>query len=43
MIYGKRIRLRGVEKTDVPKFYEWINDPEVIENLCDLFANVHER
>ncbi|HEX2696985.1 MAG TPA: GNAT family protein [Anaerolineales bacterium] len=33
MIYGKRIRLRGVEKPDVPKFYEWINDPEVKEGL----------
>ena len=34
MIYGKRIRLRGVEKTDVPKFYEWINDPEVTAGLA---------
>ncbi len=34
MIYGKRIRLRGVEKTDIPKFYEWINDPEVTEGLA---------
>ena len=33
MIYGKRIRLRGVERSDVPKFYEWINDPEVNEGL----------
>jgi RimJ/RimL family protein N-acetyltransferase len=34
MIYGKRLRLRGVEKTDIPKFYEWINDPEVNEGLA---------
>ncbi len=34
MIYGKRIRLRGVEKRDIPKFYEWINDPEVTEGLA---------
>lgn len=34
MIYGKRIRLRGVEKTDVQKFYEWINDPEVTAGLA---------
>ena len=34
MIYGKRIRLRGVERTDVPKFHEWINDPEVNEGLA---------
>jgi RimJ/RimL family protein N-acetyltransferase len=33
MIYGKRIRLRGVERSDIPKFYEWLNDPEVIEGL----------
>lgn len=33
MIYGERIRFRAVEKTDIPKFYEWINDPEVTEGL----------
>ncbi len=33
MIYGKRIRFRGVEKADIQKFYEWINDPEVTEGL----------
>jgi len=34
MIYGKRIRLRGMERTDVPKSFEWINDPEVNEGLA---------
>ncbi len=33
MIYGKRIRLRGVEKDDLPLFMAWINDPEVTEGL----------
>jgi diamine N-acetyltransferase len=29
MLYGKRIRLRGDERNDLPKFVEWLNDPEV--------------
>lgn len=33
MIFGKRIRLRGVEREDLPLFVEWLNDPEVIEGL----------
>ena len=33
MIYGERIRLRGVEKEDLPKFVEWLNDPEVVDGL----------
>ena len=33
MIYGERIRLRGVERSDLPQFKEWLNDPEVIEGL----------
>ncbi len=33
MIYGKHLRLRGVERTDIPQFYEWLNDPEVTEGL----------
>lgn len=33
IIYGKRIRLRAVEREDVQKFHEWVNDPEVTRNL----------
>jgi RimJ/RimL family protein N-acetyltransferase len=33
MIYGQRIRLRAVEHNDLPKFVEWLNDPEVIAGL----------
>lgn len=33
MIYAERIRLRGVEREDIPLFIGWLNDPEVIENL----------
>jgi diamine N-acetyltransferase len=29
MFYGKRIRLRRDERGDLPKFVEWLNDPEV--------------
>ena len=29
MIQGERIRLRRNERTDVPKFVAWLNDPEV--------------
>jgi diamine N-acetyltransferase len=33
MIYGKRIRLRAIEREDLPTFVEWLNDPEVIAGL----------
>lgn len=33
MIYGERIRLRAVEREDVKKYYEWVNDPEVTRHL----------
>lgn len=33
MIYGERIRLRAVEREDLPRFQRWINDPEVIAGL----------
>jgi diamine N-acetyltransferase len=33
MIYGERIRLRRDERTDIPKFVEWLNDPEVVRYL----------
>ncbi len=39
MIYGDRIRLRGAEREDVPRFVEWLNDPEVTEGLL-LYAPI---
>ena len=29
MLIGKRVRLRAVEKEDLPRFVAWLNDPEV--------------
>ncbi len=34
MIYGEHLRLRGVERSDIPRFYEWLNDPEVTDGLA---------
>ena len=42
VIYGERVRLRAVEKRDVEKFYEWVNDPEVTEGLA-LFLPMSMR
>ena len=28
-IHGKRIRLRAIERSDIPVFVRWFNDPEV--------------
>lgn len=33
MIYGERIRLRALEKDDLPLFVEWLNDPEVTRGV----------
>ena len=33
MIYAERIRLRAVEREDIPRFVEWLNDPEVTAGL----------
>lgn len=33
MIISKRIRLRTIEKEDLPRFVTWLNDPEVCRNL----------
>ena len=29
MLYSNRLRLRAAEKTDIPRFVTWLNDPEV--------------
>jgi RimJ/RimL family protein N-acetyltransferase len=33
MIIGKRVRLRGLEQSDLENMVRWMNDPEVIQNL----------
>jgi RimJ/RimL family protein N-acetyltransferase len=33
IVYGERLRLRRVERDDVRKYHEWVNDPEVTEGL----------
>jgi RimJ/RimL family protein N-acetyltransferase len=33
MIYNDRIRLRADERSDLPLFVEWLNDPEVREGI----------
>jgi len=33
IIYGKRVRLRSAEHSDLEKFVGWINDPEVTKGL----------
>jgi RimJ/RimL family protein N-acetyltransferase len=33
MIYGERIRFRGVEREDLPTFVKWLNDPEVRQGI----------
>ncbi|MCK4725922.1 MAG: GNAT family N-acetyltransferase [Anaerolineales bacterium] len=33
MIYGKRLRLRAPEQEDIPRFVQWLNDPQVRAGL----------
>ncbi len=33
MIEGERIRLRAIERDDLPRFVTWLNDPEVLRGL----------
>ena len=34
IIFGKRVRLRGAERSDLEKFIVWINDPKVTAGLA---------
>lgn len=33
MLYGNRIRLRAIEREDIPTFVRWFNDPEVRQHI----------
>ena len=41
IIIGKRIVLREYRKSDLEHIREWVNDPEVVENLSDVFLYPH--
>jgi RimJ/RimL family protein N-acetyltransferase len=41
MIIGKNVRLRAIERGDVPRCVRWLNDPEVIENLLMNYPLSH--
>ena len=34
MLYGTKIRLRALEREDIPRFVKWFNDPDVREHLA---------
>jgi RimJ/RimL family protein N-acetyltransferase len=33
MLYGERVRLRAIEREDIPTFVRWLNDPQVRQYL----------
>ena len=37
MIPGKRVRLRRIEREDLPRFAEWMNDPELRAHLAQVY------
>lgn len=45
MIYGTRIRLRAIERSDLPLFVGWLNNPEVRQGLAHYrpFSQVEEE
>ena len=36
-IFGQNIMLREYSKEDLPHMREWVNDPEIVNNLSDIF------
>jgi len=37
LIFGERIRLRAIERTDIPLFVTWLNDPDVRDGLLMIY------
>ena len=37
MIYGERVRLRSIERDDLPRFVQWLNDPQTRQGLAVRF------
>ncbi len=43
IIYGDGIRLRAIERSDIPHFLKWFNDPEVTWGLTTIFPMSEAR
>jgi diamine N-acetyltransferase len=45
MIYGERVRFRGIEQEDLASFQKWINDPEILPGIGVFlpFASADEQ
>ncbi|SNT03092.1 Protein N-acetyltransferase, RimJ/RimL family [Anaerovirgula multivorans] len=40
-IIGKNLMLREFQKEDLPHIREWVNDPDIANNLSDIFMYPH--
>lgn len=40
-LLGKRIMLREYKREDFQSIRKWVNDPEVVDNLSDIFLSPH--
>ncbi|MHB1394304.1 MAG: GNAT family N-acetyltransferase [Clostridia bacterium] len=40
-LYGERVMLREYKKEDLQHMRMWVNDPEVVKNLSDVFLYPH--
>ena len=40
-ILGENIMLREYKEEDLAHMREWVNDPEIVDNLSDLFLHAH--
>jgi RimJ/RimL family protein N-acetyltransferase len=40
-MFGERIRLREYKLEDLQHMRKWVNDPEVVDNLSDIFLVPH--
>lgn len=40
-VIGERIMLREYRKEDLPEMRKWVNDPEIVDNLSDIFLFAH--
>lgn len=40
-LYGKRIMLREYKKDDIYEIRKWVNNPNIVDNLSDIFMYPH--